>query len=857
MPTLHMGKFCIPLLNKESIHRYQLIDTINTRIQCANLLIHAPAGYGKTTAILQWLLTTRRRAAWLSLDVYDTTASDFYSGLLNALCTCADASTRALILKEVDTPHFSDDPFYSTLDILSKTSPHFLPDVIVIDDFHLCNDAAVAMSLPILFQRLPQQTRLVIISRTPPPDELYDCAIKGILKEISLEDLQFSKQEISDFFDKHGIPMSGYHAERLQKQTLGWPAALSALTLACRDENATLFNDKITNSAYLIHYLKNHIHQIWDETTRSIFMKTAICDCITQGLGEAITERKDTWEILTSLCKKTGLIMKLDSNTYRYHALLKDFLLSELEANPHIDKPKLYINAALWYKENNHLLGGLDMAVKSGHLALVHDILRSKADYDRFTCSVEDFAETVNRDLLRKLPLDVIQNSYGLSLECFFTCFAVGLLDEAKKWMDVAKKSEARGLALNLDDSIISSLYHCIDPREDCWSILKLFEHINSDAMQTRSDKTMPAFTLTFNLPFFHKAQRDYSSISPDLPAYIAESKKQLLPVFGPVFELLLPLLEFGIAFEQNLLHKAKAGMLVAERNVTNSIPELRFSTLMLLCEIYWAEGNPTELKNTLNQIEEMIAQTNSFYLKANLNAYITNLSLYNGDLDAAKAWLHLSSDFEKLPLKFYKYFQHLTTARALMVVGALPKAINLLGHICDLSQDYCRYADWIEATTLLSICYCQMKAMESAALHLTSAIIKSQELALPMPILKEGADLIPILQKLLNQIKYGHIAETLDKSYVNMLYVDARRRLGHHGGLFSRTTQKPIKLSQKQALILGLLSQKMSYKEMSVVTGTKITTIRDHVGKLYEKLGVSNADDALLKAKALGLIDM
>jgi LuxR family maltose regulon positive regulatory protein len=205
-------------------------------------------------------------------------------------------------------------------------------------------------------------------------------------------------------------------------------------------------------------------------------------------------------------------------------------------------------------------------------------------------------------------------------------------------------------------------------------------------------------------------------------------------------------------------------------------------------------------------------------------------------------------------PLAFYKIYQYFTTARALMITGRLSEAQTLLEQLAVLSLNYCRQPDYIEALTLQSICLWHMKRRADSIKTITEAIVKASKLQLLMPVIKEGGDILPILSKLLNRLKYGYGADLLDKSFVNALFIGAKAQSQHRGIIIKSGKNKSVKLSPRQREILTLLEQNLTYKEISAKIGIKVTTVDDHIDKLYEKLGVTNAHDAVLKAREMGI---
>ncbi len=600
-----MEKYCIPVIPTASIKRARLVSLMQSLSNRRILFIHAPAGYGKTTATVQWLAAKNLKAAWFSLDGYEASAANFYRSLLMAFLSCEVSEMNAdLIQNTIGNNGFDAFPLEYTLELFTKLNFDEGPSAVVIDDFHLFQDSYVTLSLPVLRSRMPARVRFVILSRNPPEDMLNDYILKETIKQVSFEDLQFNKEEILKLFSKHGIKLSDYDAEKIQNQTIGWPAALSALILfGAESKKTSLYsnnkmNNKIKDNAYLYKYIKNQIYEFWDEETASTLLKTSICEFVSPELCERLTGRQNAWDTILRLSKKTGLAMGYGSESYRYQKLFRDFLTTELESDETIDKKSLYNIACLWYKEKGNITAALDMAVKSGDIPLLEDTVRLNSyEYGRFTIDVESYVQEVERNVLRKLPTEIIEKSPRLCLECCFAVYAMGALEESKKWILSVKKHVAFGTVTQPRDMFMAFFLFATDPEKDPWFMIRLLKQMDLKAEQLPTislpgKKPLPAFTLTYNMPFYHKAQRDYAEISPSLREYISELSKYLPQVLSPYDELLILLIEGGVLFERYELIKAKECAWRAVKGAEGTTPELIFASLMLLCDIYWAEGN-------------------------------------------------------------------------------------------------------------------------------------------------------------------------------------------------------------------------------------------------------------------------
>jgi LuxR family maltose regulon positive regulatory protein len=415
-------------------------------------------------------------------------------------------------------------------------------------------------------------------------------------------------------------------------------------------------------------------------------------------------------------------------------------------------------------------------------------------------------------------------------------------------WADILEKQMKKGL-VNKPDTVSAAFLRAVDPRQSSWYVPEQFKRIQKNLPAIAKAPTI--VTISLNFPFFHKAQKDYTDISPELSAYIAEFLRQLEPAAGPLIKVLAALIESGVLYERGDLIEAEDIALSIVENVNNLPPELQFCAYVLYTEILRVQGKKIEPEI----ISGMIEKTGARYLSANFDAFETNIRLHNGDETAAAKWLEQRSPVHALQL--YKIYQHFTTARAMMVKSRLSATAKLLERLAVFSQDYRRNTDYIEALTLRAVCLWRVKRTAEAIKTMTVAIVKAAELQLVMPIVKDGGDVLPILQKILNRLKYGYDADILDKAFVNALYIKARNISKHTPGMFSRNKIKAIKLSPRQSEVMGYLAQSLSYQEISEKMRVTKAAVEYHIRILHEKFDASNTRELLQKAQDLGFVDM
>ena len=816
-------QFLPPLINTQKmIRRPDLMAQIRKLSYRCILFIHDPAGYGKTTAAVQWI--GNRKAGWFSLDEYSSMPVNFYRGILRAL--------------SAEIPNdFDESPQESMFGSLQKLQKW--PSVFVIDDFHLLNDNSAVSTLPLIRSRMPVNTSFLVLSRNPPPEVLSEHILKGTVKQLT--GLRFTSEEIYALFDKNKTALSQYEAQALYEQTDGWAAALTAILMSDESGYTGIVNRETLNK-----YLRNYVFEYWEHFDE--LKKCSICDVLSPELCEVITEKSDIWELITALANKTGLVSRYSNDTYKFHALIKEFLETELKLDKKINQLLLYKKAAYWYMEKGDWLHTLGMAVKSCNDDTIEEISRLASEkHDSAGVDISQYIKFVERNFL-SIPVHIIEQYPRLSGHCFVVSLLSRPLSEVCMWADILEKQMKRGLA-NKPDNISAAFQRAVDPRYSSWYVPLQFKRIQK--IIPTITKRPHMVTISLNFPFFHKAQRDYTDISCELTAYISEFLRQTEPAAGPLMKTVAALIESGIYYERGNLIEAETIAEALKKDAGKMPPELCFCIYTLHLETLRVQGKKIEPEI----ISDMIENTGAHYLSANFNAYMTNIRLYNGDKTAATQWLDQQSAVHALQL--YKIYQHFITARAMMVKSKLSAAEKLLERLAQFSQDFRRNADYIEALTLRAICLWRVERTGEAIKTMTAAIVKATELQLATPIVKDGEDVLPVLQKILNRLKYGYDTDILDKAFVNLLYIKARNISKHTPGMFSRNKTQAMKLSPKQSEVMNYLVKNLSYQEISEKMGVTKAAVDYHIRILHEKFEASNTRDLLQKAQDLGFIDM
>ena len=354
------------------VTRHRLIDQLNGGLSAGRrlTLISAPAGFGKSTLVSEWIANCGRPTAWLSLDENDNDAARFLIYIISTLQTVSP-NLGASILDTLQSPQIP--PIDSVLTaLLNEIS--VIPDdyILVLDDYHLTDAKPVDDALTFLIEHLPPQMHLVITTREDPSLPIPRLRARNQLTEIRAAELRFTPSEASEFLNQvMNLDLSAEEVAVLEFRTEGWIAGLQLAALSMKGQQDV--NEFIQTFAgdhrYIVDYLVEEVLQRQPEAIRNFLVQTSILDRLNGPLCDAVTSQLECKAKLESLQRGNLFLIPLDDKRYwyRYHHLFADVLRMHLMAKQPDKVPTLHKRASEWFEQNNltadairHALAGKD-----------------------------------------------------------------------------------------------------------------------------------------------------------------------------------------------------------------------------------------------------------------------------------------------------------------------------------------------------------------------------------------------------------------------------------------------------------------------------------------------------------------
>jgi LuxR family maltose regulon positive regulatory protein len=344
------------------VSRPRLIERLNAGPPCKLTLVSAPAGYGKTTLVAEWLSRKAEggrvkdepihpfRAAWLSLDAGDNDPARFLAYWLAALRR-VDESIGQSAQSLLGMPQLP--PLTAILDgLLNDLAAREDQVVLVLDDYHTITNPQLHDALEYFIEHQPTQVHLAIATREDPPLPLARMRARRQMTEIRAHDLRFTLDEARQFFSQSmQLDLDAETVNMLEARTEGWAAGLQLAALALQNlpDQQDFLADFSGSHRYIIDYLLNEVLKGQPPEIRDFLSKTAVLQRFNAELCQAVTGNPASTAILSGLERANLFLIPLDDvrGWYRYHHLFADVLRAGL--SPEAERENRRI-AAAWFE---------------------------------------------------------------------------------------------------------------------------------------------------------------------------------------------------------------------------------------------------------------------------------------------------------------------------------------------------------------------------------------------------------------------------------------------------------------------------------------------------------------------------
>ncbi len=442
-------KLYIPPPRPNVVLRPRLIARLNEGLHGRLTLISAPAGFGKTTLLSEWIAGRKWPVAWLSLDESDNDLSQFLTYLVAALQTI-DNHMGAGMLSILQSPQPLPAELFLTslINAVAEAPQQF---ILLLDDYHRIEARPIHNALTFLLDHLPPQMHLAIASRSDPPLPLARLRGQRRLTELRAADLRFTPDEAATFLNQMmGLDLSAADVAALESRTEGWIVGLqmAALSMQGRADTASFIRAFTGSHRFIIDYLVEEVLQRQPERVRDFLLQTSILDRLSGPLCDAVASQGDGREMLEALERGNLFVVPLDDQRqwYRYHHLFADMLQARLIKEQPDLAPVRHRRASEWYEQNGlpadairHALAAEDWERAARLVELAWPAMRKRRQ------------EATMLGWVKALPDSLIRDRPVLSVVCAWALLDGGELEaaearllSAEQWLGTAADGRER-----------------------------------------------------------------------------------------------------------------------------------------------------------------------------------------------------------------------------------------------------------------------------------------------------------------------------------------------------------------------------------------------------------------------------
>lgn len=825
--------------------RRELLRRFHSAAEERFVYVGAPAGSGKTVSTLLWLNACDQKVVWLGLDKYDDSPSVFYKQLATGIFSLQpeNKNMREILM----SPAFTSTPVEHIVRLLNELIPETERYALVLDDMHLIDNGEILKSLPSVLRRLPLSFTVLILSRRDLPDEFRPLIKNAEAQLITPEMLRFTEDEIRRYFGSLGRFLTPEESKFAFMATDGWAIGVNAIAQSGQIE--------LGGGHYIFSaYFEQHLWNSWDPELKSFCLRTSVVDEFDPELAQRLSGREDAAQVMENLSRTNSFLSRLHEDTYRYHHLFQEFLREKAAAE--LKLSSLYKEAANYYRDYDDYTRALRFWFQSGDYKGIDSFLFLFL-FRGHKNGVADYADFLHTFFSQELPARASREAPVLHVLYAWYYYLTSRHDKYAKHMDAILYNLPRIAAAGNEFVEFAMLAFHVDYRKSLKMQIKLYSLFGRVLKNfTPAGLATNIASFTHNLPYMHRSNRDYSEIALD-PGMLSKIDTTFAPLLGPEWDYLRPGILVCFEYERNHLEAA----LIQNQNVLNlltenSKPDGRICVLVLQHSIFWQLGRIREANEVIAQLSEFVEASAPYFIP-NLTAYLAKFRLLDCDVFAAREWLDNYFVTDTDHIEFFRSFQHFTTARAYLVLGETKKAVRYLDMLEAFGRDLRRPLDEAEALTLSAALKWADGDKKGAASALETTLILLQPYGFIRIVADEGASVLPILKRLAAKVENEAYDGPLNREYLLEVTLACHAFSRKHKGVTANLTRsdKPIKLSKQQTMVLTLLSKGYKNAEICAQTGLSLPTIKSHTAVAYRKLGVNNAMDAILKARELKLI--
>jgi LuxR family maltose regulon positive regulatory protein len=898
-------KFYAPRRRSGLVPRPHLAERLHRGTQSRLTLVSAPAGFGKSTLLAEWLAAAPADGsvtAWLSLDPSDNHPVVFWTHLIAAL-QAVEPGVGARALSLLESPVPSIEAVLAPLLNELNSVPNDI--VLVLDDYHTIDAHEIQVGMAFLLDHLPANAHLVIATRADPALPLARLRARGELVEIRAVDLRFTPDEAAAYLNgEMALGLTARDVAALESRTEGWIAALqlAGLSMQGRDDIAGFIAGFAGDDRYIVDYLVEEVWQRQPDHVRRFLLQTSILARMSGPLCDAVTGQDGGKATLEALDRGNLFLIPLDDRRrwYRYHHLFADVLQARLldERPEHV--ADLHRRATEWYEGNGeraeairHAMAGKDFARAADLVELAIPATRR----DRQEETLRRWLEALPDELIRLRP--VLSNGYAGSLLVRGEVEGVeARLRDAERWLEPAADAMTRpgsrpsamvvvdeeafrrlpgaiavhraGQARILGD-VTGTMAHAqraLDlANEDdhlgrgaAAALLGLASWTSGDleaayrwyaeamAGLEKAGHLSDVIGCALTMADIRRAQGRLTEAMNVLARGSALATEPRATVLRGAADMHVGISE--ILRERDDLEGATQHLLEStELGEENGLPQNPYRSCVAAARIRQAQGDLDGAVELLGEAERLYVGDFSPDVRP-VAALKARVWIAQGRLSEAWGWAREHGPSTADDLSYVHEFEHITLAKLLLAQGTRDRADRTIGEVLEFlarllaaAEEGDRTGSVIDILVVQALAHHAVGDSTAALASLARAIVLAEPEGYVRVVVDEGPPMAALLKLAAKQPSAP--------AYVRRLLAAAVTAEGR------TPVEQPLiePLSERELEVLRLLESDLDGPEMARELTVSLATVRTHTRNIYAKLGVNSRRAAVRRADELGLL--
>jgi LuxR family maltose regulon positive regulatory protein len=870
----------------KAVLRQRLLERLTMGMHHKLTLISAPAGFGKTTLVSEWIARCGRPVAWLSLDEGDGDPKRFLAYGVAALRAIAQNLGEGMLsLLDAPQPPAIESALTSLLNEINALPDDF---ILVLDDYHLVDSKLVDQAVAFLIEHLPPRMHLLIATREDPQLPLARLRARGQLTELRAADLRFTPAEAAEFLNRvMGLNLSAENIAALETRTEGWIAGLqlAALSMQGLRDTASFIHSFTGSHHFVLDYLLEEVLERQSENIQTFLLRTSILSRVCGSLCDAVLDLPSAsgQETLEYLERANLFIVPLDNERrwYRYHHLFAELLRQRPDQPSELFND--HLRASTWYETNGDLAEAFHHALAAG-------------DFERAARLAEAAWQGMERNFqtiawigwVKKLPDAVVCTRPRLCVHVGWAFSDVGEVEPSETYLRNAERALAgtenqeefkslpgtialiRAGNAQIEGNVIETVRYAeqsiqLAPKNDRliraqaaitlgftrWAIgeveasLKAM-HIWIEDMQ-RFGNQMYVIASTFVVADMQMTLGRLSEAEKALQQTIQQAAS-----LGHEAENVIAHHHLGLAM---LAHERDDD--VAATQHLQTVADLGQRSTLIDWPYRWslAQARLKESAGEWDAALDFLDEAKRVYVKNPIpmlqpvEARKARIYLKQGRLDKAQAWAQERGLSTEAEISYLDEYDYLTLARVRLAAGSFAGINDLLERLLALAEAQKRTGSVIDILILQSLTHQAQGDQTRALASLKRALTLAEPEGYVRIFVDEGEAM-----RLLIKEQSRQRAQPLSGYADKLLAAFAPSEVSLQSKISHQQSEIVEPLSDRELEVLKLLRSELSGPEIAQQLLVSLNTLRTHTKSIFNKLGVNNRRAAIRRAEDLGL---